>query len=87
MMPERIDPISMQAEIAARGDRDLLPNTTAGLFAFVDIPGRDLWWQGVEKMRVTFRVRKPTRFTPYGPITAIPTRSISAHPGGSNCRP
>ncbi|WP_245286874.1 TonB-dependent receptor [Bradyrhizobium sp. Tv2a-2] len=38
----------------------MLPYTTADLFAFVDIPGRDLWWQGVEKMRVTFRVRNIT---------------------------
>jgi iron complex outermembrane recepter protein len=38
----------------------MLPYTTADLFAFVDIPGRDLWWQGLEKMRVTFRVRNLT---------------------------
>ena len=38
----------------------MLPYTTADLFAFVDIPGRDLWWQGLEKMRVTFRVRNVT---------------------------
>jgi iron complex outermembrane receptor protein len=35
----------------------MLPYTTADLYAFVDIPGRDLWWQGLEKMRLTFRVR------------------------------
>ena len=34
--------------------------TTGDLYAFVDIPGRDLWWQGLEKMRVTFRVRNLT---------------------------
>jgi iron complex outermembrane recepter protein len=38
----------------------MLPYTTADLFAFVDIPGRDLWWQGLEKMRLTFRVRNLT---------------------------
>jgi iron complex outermembrane receptor protein len=38
----------------------MLPYTTADLFAFVDIPGRDLWWDGLEKMRVTFRVRNVT---------------------------
>jgi iron complex outermembrane recepter protein len=38
----------------------MLPYTTADLFAFVDIPGRDLWWRGLEKMRVTFRVRNVT---------------------------
>jgi iron complex outermembrane recepter protein len=38
----------------------MLPYTTADLFAFVDIPGKDLWWQGLEKMRVTFRVRNIT---------------------------
>jgi iron complex outermembrane recepter protein len=38
----------------------MLPYTTADLFAFVDIPGKDLWWQGLETMRVTFRVRNIT---------------------------
>jgi iron complex outermembrane recepter protein len=38
----------------------MLPYTTADLFAFVDIPGRELWWQGLEKMRVSFRVRNIT---------------------------
>jgi iron complex outermembrane recepter protein len=38
----------------------MLPYTTADLYAFVDIPGRDLWWQGLDKMRVTFRVRNLT---------------------------
>jgi len=38
----------------------MLPYTTADLFAFVDIPGRDLPWQGLEKMRITFRVRNVT---------------------------
>jgi iron complex outermembrane recepter protein len=38
----------------------MLPYTTGDLFAFVDIPGRDLWWQGVEKMRLAFRVRNVT---------------------------
>ena len=38
----------------------MLPYTTGDLYAFVDIPGRDLWWPGLEKMRVTFRVRNVT---------------------------
>jgi iron complex outermembrane recepter protein len=38
----------------------MLPYTTADLYAFVDIPGRDLQWQGLEKMRLTFRVRNVT---------------------------
>ena len=38
----------------------MLPYTTADLFAFADIPGRDLWWEGLEKMRVSFRVRNVT---------------------------
>jgi iron complex outermembrane recepter protein len=38
----------------------MLPYTTADLYAFVDIPGRDLYWQGLEKMRVSFRVRNVT---------------------------
>jgi iron complex outermembrane recepter protein len=38
----------------------MLPYTTADLFAFMDVPGRDLPWQGVEKMRFGFRVRNVT---------------------------
>ena len=38
----------------------MLPYTTVDLFAFVDIPGRDLAWPGLEKMRVGFRVRNLT---------------------------
>jgi iron complex outermembrane receptor protein len=38
----------------------MLPYTTADLFAFLDVPGRDLPWQGVEKMRFGFRVRNVT---------------------------
>ncbi len=38
----------------------MLPYTTADLFAFIDIPGRDLPWQGLEKMRVSFRARNVT---------------------------
>jgi iron complex outermembrane recepter protein len=38
----------------------MLPYTTADLFAFVDIPGRDLPWQGLDTMRVMFRVRNLT---------------------------
>jgi iron complex outermembrane receptor protein len=34
--------------------------TTADLYAFVDIPKRDLPWQGVDSMRVRFRVRNIT---------------------------
>ncbi len=38
----------------------MLPYTTADLYAFVEVPGRDLPWQGVEKMRFGFRVRNVT---------------------------
>jgi len=38
----------------------MLPYTTADLFAFVDVPGRDLPWQGLHKMRFSFRVRNVT---------------------------
>ena len=38
----------------------MLPYTTADLFAFVDMPGRDLPWQKVDKMRFAFRVRNVT---------------------------
>lgn len=38
----------------------MLPYTTADLFAFVDVPGRDLPWQSVEKMRFSFRIRNVT---------------------------
>jgi iron complex outermembrane recepter protein len=38
----------------------MLAYTTADVYAFVDIPGRDLPWQGVNTMRVTFRVRNVT---------------------------
>jgi iron complex outermembrane recepter protein len=38
----------------------MLPYTTVDLFAFMDIPGRDLYWQGLDKMRVGFRVRNLT---------------------------
>ncbi len=38
----------------------MLPYTTGDLFAFVDIPGRDLPWQGLDTMRVMFRVRNVT---------------------------
>lgn len=38
----------------------MLAYTTADLFAFVDIPGRDLPWQGLDSMRVKFQVRNIT---------------------------
>ena len=38
----------------------MLAYTTADLYAFVDIPGRELPWQGLDLMRVTFRVRNVT---------------------------
>jgi iron complex outermembrane receptor protein len=38
----------------------MLPFTTVDLFAFMDIPGRDLYWQGLDKMRVGFRLRNLT---------------------------
>jgi iron complex outermembrane receptor protein len=34
--------------------------TTADIYAFVDIPKRDLPWQGLDSMRVRFRVRNIT---------------------------
>jgi len=49
-----------QRYVASDNLTAMLPYTTADLYAFVDIPGRDLWWQGVEKMRVGFRVRNLT---------------------------
>lgn len=36
------------------------PYTTADVYAFVDIPGRDLRWEGLDKVRVTFRIRNIT---------------------------
>jgi iron complex outermembrane receptor protein len=41
----------------------MLPYTTVDLFAFMDIPGRDLYWQGLDKMRIGFRVRNLTNAT------------------------
>jgi iron complex outermembrane receptor protein len=38
----------------------MLAYTTADLFAFVDIPGKDLPWQGLDMMRVKFQVRNIT---------------------------
>jgi len=38
----------------------MLAYTTADLYAFVDIPARELPWQGLDLMRVTFRVRNVT---------------------------
>ena len=38
----------------------MLAYTTADVYAFVDMPGRDLPWQALDKMRVTFRVRNLT---------------------------
>ena len=38
----------------------LLGYTTADVFAFVDIPRKDLPWSNVDQMRVTFRVRNIT---------------------------
>jgi iron complex outermembrane receptor protein len=35
----------------------MLAYTTADVYAFVDVPGRDLPWRGLDTMRVTFRVR------------------------------
>ncbi len=34
--------------------------TTADLYAFVDIPGRDLYWQDIKTLRISFRVRNLT---------------------------
>jgi iron complex outermembrane receptor protein len=38
----------------------MLAYTTAEVYALVDVPGRDLPWQGLETMRVTFRIRNLT---------------------------
>jgi iron complex outermembrane recepter protein len=38
----------------------MLAYTTADVYAFVDIPGRDLYWQDVKNLRITFRVRNLT---------------------------
>jgi iron complex outermembrane receptor protein len=38
----------------------MLPYTTGDLYAFVDVPGRDLPWQGLDRMRFSFRVRNVT---------------------------
>jgi iron complex outermembrane receptor protein len=38
----------------------LLGYTTGDVYAFVDIPGRDLWWRPLDSLRVTFRVRNVT---------------------------
>jgi iron complex outermembrane receptor protein len=38
----------------------MLAYTTADVYAFVDIPGKDLPWQGLDRMRVRFRVRNLT---------------------------
>jgi iron complex outermembrane receptor protein len=38
----------------------MLAYTTADLFAFVDVPGKDLPWQGLDTMRFRFRVRNVT---------------------------
>ncbi|MBV8835156.1 MAG: TonB-dependent receptor plug domain-containing protein, partial [Alphaproteobacteria bacterium] len=38
----------------------MLPYTTADLYAFVDVPGRDLPWQSLDRMRLSFRVRNVT---------------------------
>jgi iron complex outermembrane receptor protein len=61
-------PVEFGASIRHVGNRYLyeddattmLAYTTADVFAFVDIPGRDLPWQGLDTMRVTFRVRNLT---------------------------
>jgi len=38
----------------------MLAYTTGDVYAFVDIPGRDLYWQDVRNLRITFRVRNLT---------------------------
>lgn len=61
-------PLELGASVRHVGQRFLfeddlttmLPYTTADLYAFTDIPGRDLWWQGFEAMRVSFRIRNLT---------------------------
>jgi iron complex outermembrane recepter protein len=61
-------PVEIGASVRHVGNRYLyeddattmLAYTTADVYAFVDVPGRDLPWQGVDTMRVTFRVRNLT---------------------------
>ena len=54
----------------------MLPYTTGDLYAFVDIPGRDLSWQGLEKMRVSFRVRNLTNALYAAVRRSRPERSV-----------
>ncbi len=61
-------PVEIGGSVRHVGDRYLYEDdlttmqayTTADVYAFVDIPGRDLPWQGLQTMRVTFRVRNLT---------------------------
>jgi iron complex outermembrane receptor protein len=61
-------PVEFGGSVRHVGDRYLfdddattmLAYTTADLFAFVDIPGKDLPWQGLDTMRLKFQVRNIT---------------------------
>jgi iron complex outermembrane recepter protein len=58
-------PVEFGGSVRHVGDRFLYEDdattmqayTTGDVYAFVDIPSRDLPWQGLDLMRVTFRVR------------------------------
>ena len=61
-------PVEIGASLRSVGNRyvfdddatTMLAYTTADAYAFVDIPGRDLAWPELDKLRVTFRVRNLT---------------------------
>jgi len=61
-------PVEIGASVRHVGNRYLfdddattmLAYTTADAYAFVDIPGKDLSWPEIEKVRITFRVRNLT---------------------------
>ena len=58
--------------------------TTEDVYAFVDIPGRDVAWPEIKTFRITFRVRNLTNvvYAAYGPIPSYPgSGSISARRG------
>ena len=61
-------PVEFGGSVRHVGDRYLFPDdattllayTTADVYTFVDIPGRDLWRPEIESLRLGFRVRNLT---------------------------
>jgi iron complex outermembrane recepter protein len=61
-------PVEFGGSVRHVGDRYLFPDdattllayTTADVYTFVDIPGRDLWRPEIENLRIGFRVRNLT---------------------------